>query len=206
MKARYVEYGGKLSIVCAVCILGVAGAYLKAKDRIAEGQSAVFREAIREVLGLPAGGPEPRVVNEEAAVEEQVFVAELAGEKRYATQGAHRGYSGLVVLAVGARLAEGKLSILDARVIRQTETPGLGTRIAERETNLTLWSNLGRVLGREVREETDWFFLKRLRGRGIDELSPADVAAVKITGVTISTNAAVEAARKALSRIREVIE
>jgi Na+-translocating ferredoxin:NAD+ oxidoreductase RnfG subunit len=206
MKGRYLEYGGKLALICAVCILGVAGAYLKARDRIAEGQSAVFRGAIREVLGVPPGGPEPRVVNADAPEEEQVFSTEIEGEMRYATQGVQSGFSGPVVLAVGARLVEGELRLLEARVIAQTETPGLGTRIAEKETNLTLWSTVGRTLGADVKEVTDWFFLKRLRGRSLGELTPGDVAAVKITGATITSNAAMGAARKALDHIREVIE
>ncbi|MEN8151692.1 MAG: hypothetical protein ABFS86_17890, partial [Planctomycetota bacterium] len=134
MKGKYVEYGGKLAIVCAIAMFGVAGAYVMAKDRIAAGEREMFFGAIREVLGVESGEPEGLI--EGASREEQVYKAEIDGEMRYAAQGSQQGFSGPVVIAVGARMVDGELKIIEARVIRQTETPGLGTRIADKETNL----------------------------------------------------------------------
>jgi len=193
-------------------MLGVAGAWVVARERIEEGKIAAFRSAIREVLGLPAGAKDPEPLNPDADQADQVFFASLDGEKRYATQGSHQGYSGPVVLAVGARMDGSELKILEARVITQTETPGLGTRIAEKETNLTLWTTLGNALGGDTEEETDWFFLKRLRGKALSNLtvtgdpSQANEKVLKITGVTVTTNAATLAAKHALVKIGKTLE
>ena len=211
MKAKYFEYGGKLTLVCVVAMAGVAGAFVMAKDRIEAGEAAATTTAIRDVLGLAASAADPEALNPEAPEEERVFFATVDGEKRYATQGAHQGFSSVVVVAVGARLEGDEPVIRAVRVISQNETPGLGTRIAEQETNLTLWSAIGNAFGAGVEEETDWFFLKRFRDKGIPNLlvtgdsSEADEKILKITGVTITTNAAVEGAKKALTRIRETI-
>jgi RnfABCDGE-type electron transport complex G subunit len=210
MKSNYVEYGLKLTLVCAICMVGVAGAYVMARERIEEGKQAAFRAAIREVLSLPADAADPAPLNPDDPEEDQVFVAELDGAKRYAAVGGHQGWSSIVTVAVGAQKDEsGDLRIIDVRVISQNETPGLGTRIALEETNLTLWSKTGKVMGADIEEETDWFFLKRYRGKAADNLlltgdpAEAEERVLKITGVTISSNAATEAVKKALSKIAE---
>ena len=209
MKGKYIEYGGTLAIVCAVAMFGVAGAYVMAKDRIAMGEREMFFGAIREVLGVESGEPEGLI--EGASRDDQVYMAEIDGEMRYAAQGLQNGFSGPVVLAVGARMVDGELKIIECRVIRQTETPGLGTRIADKETNLTLWSSIGNALGGDTKEETDWFFLKQYRGKGIGNLlvtgdaTEADSKIVKITGVTVTTNSATLAVKKALQKISETL-
>jgi len=207
MKNKSLEYGGKLALVCVVAMAGVAGAWVKARSSIEAGKEAAFNTAIREVLGLEPGDPDPTVLNPDAPREERVFFASVDGEKRYAGEGAQQGFSSRVTVAVGARLENGEPVIRAVRVISQSETPGLGTRIAEQETNLTLWSKIGNMLGAETKEKTDWFFLKRFRGKGLPNLvvtgdaAEADSKVLKITGVTISTNATVAAARKAMTKI-----
>ena len=104
MKSKYIEYGGKLALVCCACMVGVAGAYVAAKPTIEGGKAAAFRSAIREVLGLAADAPDPEPVNPDVAPAEQVFKATVDGEERYATQGEQQGFSSVVVLAVGARM------------------------------------------------------------------------------------------------------
>lgn len=209
MKAKYVEYGGKLALICAVCMLGVAGAFVMAKDRIEEGKQAAFNRAIQEVLGIAAEGPAPEAANPGAPPEERVYVATVEGQERYAAEGAHQGFSSKVRVAVGARVVEDALRVIEVRVISQNETPGLGTKIKDEETNLTLWSKIGSVFGAETVEEKDWWFLKQYREKGIGQLLLTDDAGqaaeriVKITGVTITTNACTEAVKKALERIRE---
>jgi len=211
MKARYVEYGGKLALVCAVAMLVVAGAWVAARESIEEGKQAAFKFAIREVLDLAPDAADPSPLNPEAPLADQVFLAEVDGANRYATQGSHPGYSGPVVLAVGVRLDGSELKIIEARVITQTETPGLGTRIAEKETNLTLWTTLGNAMGGDTKEETDWFFLQRYRGKGLSNLmvtgdsAEADEKILKITGVTVTSNASTLAVKKALLRIQETL-
>jgi len=211
MKSKYLEYGGKLAVVCAIAMFGVAGAYVMAKDRIAAGEQEMFFGAIREVLGVEASAGEPEGMIEGASREEQVYKAEIDGEMRYAAQGSQNGFSGPVVIAVGARMVDGDLKIIEARVIKQTETPGLGTRIAGKETNLTLWSSVGNALGGDTKEETDWFFLKKYRGKGIGNLivtgdpAEADTKIVKITGVTVTSTAATLAVKKALTKISETL-
>ncbi|MHC4862065.1 MAG: hypothetical protein ACYTDY_18450, partial [Planctomycetota bacterium] len=77
---------------------------------------------------------------------------------------------------------------------------------------LTFWSKIGSALGSETEEVTDWFFLKQFRGKGTGQLlvsgdaAEADQKIVKITGVTITTNACVAACRQALARIQECVK
>jgi len=208
MKAKYLEYGGKLAIVCAVCMLGVGGAYVAAKDKIEIGKKAAFYSALTAVLQAKESEPIPETKDVED--KDGYFVFETAdGEQRYAAQGSHPGYSGAVEVAVGARKVGGVLTIIKVRVISQTETPGLGTRIAEQSSNLTLWTKIGNALGAETVEVKPFPFLDQYEGKNGDQLlltgDPADAAnkIVKITGVSISSNAATEAVKKALKKIEE---
>ena len=90
------------------------------------------------MLGLPPGvDPKPTDDDPDVAFQDKVFKATLDGEVRYAAKGMFKGYSGDVEVAVGAKLVEGELVIVEARVVKQTETPGLGTRIAELATRVT---------------------------------------------------------------------
>ena len=89
------------------------------------------------------------------------------------------------------------------------ETPGLGTRVADQETNLTLWSTIGNALGGETEEKTDWYFLKRYRGKKVPNLvvtgdpAEADRKILRITGVTVTCNACTAAVKKALAKIAD---
>jgi Na+-translocating ferredoxin:NAD+ oxidoreductase RnfG subunit len=216
MKAKYVEFGGKLALVCAVAMVGVAGTWVLARESIEEGKERAFKSAIRAVLGLDASAPDPEALDPDAPPSDLVFEASVGGEKRYAAQGGDggvgQGFSSVVIMAVGARVDEaGDLQIIETRVISQAETPGLGTRVAEQETNLTLWSAIGNALGGEVEEETDWYFLKRYRNKKLGNLvmtsDPAEASEkiLKITGVTVTTTAATRAVRHALEKIRTQI-
>ena len=50
MKSKYLEYGGKLALICIACMFGVAGAYVSAMERIAEGKQAALTGAIAAVV------------------------------------------------------------------------------------------------------------------------------------------------------------
>ena len=210
MKARYLEYGGKLALICLFCMLGVGGAYVMAMDRIAEGKAAAVYGAITAVL--KASDDEPEIAMADLTEQDGIYLFTTPeGENRYASQGEFQGFSGKVVVAVGAREIGGALTIIKMRVISQTETPGLGTRIAEQSSNLTLWTKIGTVLGAEVTEVKPFPFLDQYEGKAMDNMmltgdaGQAETKNVKITGVTISSNAATEAAKKALTAIRKTL-
>ena len=208
MKARYIEYGGKLALVCALCMLGVGGAYVAARSKIEVGKKAAFFGALSAVLRTDDSEPTPPM----SALEERggYFVYKTPeGEERYAAQGSHPGYSGPIEVAVGARKVDGVLSIIKVRVITQTETPGLGTRTAEQSSNLTLWTKIGSALGAETVEVKPFPFLDQYEGKSAGQLlltgDPAEAAMkiVRITGVSISCNAATEAVKKGLAKIEK---
>ncbi len=208
MKSRYLEYGGKLALICLFCMLVVGGAYVMAMDRIAEGKAAAVTGAITAVLSV--GEDEPAISLDDVEETDGIFLYTTPdGEKRYAAQGSHQGFSGKVVVAVGAREVDGRLTIIKVRVISQTETPGLGTRIASQSSNLTLWSKIGSVFGAHVTEVNPFPLLDQYEGKGIENMlvtgdaGEAGTKIVKITGVTISSNAATQAAKKALAAIKE---
>jgi RnfABCDGE-type electron transport complex G subunit len=208
MKSKYLEYGGKLALICLACMFGVGGAYVMAMGSIAEGKAAAVYGAITAVL--KAGDDEPAIAMTDLTEKDGIYLYTTPeGEKRYAAQGLHQGFSGKVVVAVGAREVDGRLTIIKMRVISQTETPGLGTRIAEQSSNLTLWTKIGSALGAEVTEVRPFPFLDQYEGKDVDNMmltgdaGESETKIVKITGVTISSNAATVAAKKALTRIQE---
>jgi electron transport complex protein RnfG len=207
-KARYLEYGGKLLLVCIVCMLGVAGAYVLARSRIEEGKRAALLTSLKEVLQLPPDAADPQILPATADLspEEQVYVSESDEHGRlYAAQGGKQGYSSVVKVAVGAKVAaDGALEIVDVRVISQAETPGLGTRVAAQETNLNFWTWIGNVFGAGVEEQTDYSFLKQYRGKKYAGGELGGIVAM--TGVTISSNATTGGVEAALRRIAGALE
>jgi len=81
---------------------------------------------------------------------EDVYVAWKDSSKTevlgYAAQGEAKGYSSTVKVMVGVQpVGPSQYRILGMKVVAQQETPGLGARVSEVESNQTVWTALASV-------------------------------------------------------------
>jgi Na+-translocating ferredoxin:NAD+ oxidoreductase RnfG subunit len=83
-------------------------------------------------------------------------------------------------------------------VASQAETPGLGTRVAEERSTLTLWDKL---FGGGDTERLVNPFLDQFAGKKPEEFKEVHA----ITAATITSNATKKAAEQAVERIRKAV-
>ena len=126
MKNRFVHYGVVLLIIAAVSagILGLVNDFTKTV--IAQNNEKAQNEAKRQVL---AAANEFRT-GEAVVIEDLEFVPgyDASGNKvGYVTTVAQPGYAGNITFILGVDL-DGKIA--GVRVTNQSETPGLGAKVA----------------------------------------------------------------------------
>ena len=177
-------------------------------------QTSRTEEGSATYVGLDAAGKVVctfAVMNPEVEEDKQVVVArDGAGEVMgYVARGEAQGYGGKIVVMVGMDLAAER--IIGMAIVSQTETPGLGTRIAEIESKKT-WGKIVLGLlydqGEAEPEETMPWFLKRFIEHTFEELREQVEGKAThiqaITGATISSNGTISAAWDAVNKIRNV--
>jgi len=205
---RMVQYAAVLTGICLLATLGVAGTYYLTKTKIEEKEREMREQAQR--AAIPAAAVqlsfEPVETPVRSLKDEVVRAVDDAGKVYgYTAMGAAQGYKSKVRVMVGMDPEAER--IIGMAVVSQQETPGLGTQIAEVEPNQTI---VGLVTGQPPtkREVMPWF-LKRFIGRTKDELrlrsSGGGPGVDGITGATISSGAVVDAAREAVTKIRQAI-
>ena len=164
-----------LTVICAVSSALLAAVYGMTKEPIAAALEQRTRQAAASVM--PAGLPEP----EKVVVDDTVFfVCKRDGAAvAVAVEGRTKnGYGGDIALMAGFNIADGTL--VGYEVIRATETPGLGTKIAGDAFRRPL---SGRALDGDWRVKKD--------GGEIDA----------VTAATISSRAALDCIRDAIGKL-----
>lgn len=173
---------GVLTIICLICTALLAFVNGKTEEPIKQATLRKAAKAAKEVMPEGLDTPERlELVTGSGTHTQVVFVARKDGAVQgVALEGrSASGYSGEIVIMVG--ISDGKL--VNFKVTRQTETPGLGNKIAREDFNKPL-------RGRDL-VTTKWQVKK----------DGGDVDAV--TAATISSRAACEAIRDALDRYAE---
>jgi len=190
-----------LGLVCTVMGAGVAALYGLWQGRIAAREAAVRRAAIQNVAPQGTTVDAARPVAGEAGAPSAVYAArDAAGEAvAYIAAGAAQGYASTVRVMVGAKPTPEGLAIHKVVVTAQAETPGLGANVAEQRSTYTLWQKL---FGATEPERVFYPFLERFENKTAGQVP--DVQA--ITAATITSDAAKQAVKQALGRIREAIE
>ncbi len=167
---------GSRSIAVLTLICLVAGASLSithhfTEDKIREAEKAETERALSEIF------PSAEFIGENGyykAMKNGEFIG-------YAAIVEGKGYGGTIKMAIGICLDE---TIKRVRVISQSETPGLGSRVAEDE------------------------FLIQFEGKNLEELKlrgeGGEIDA--ITGATISSDAVVDIVREEFQKLVEVLE
>lgn len=170
---------GVLTVICLICTALLAAVYEKTKGPIQAAGAIKATKAAAEVMPAGTAAPERLELTAADQTTNVFFVARRDGAvQAVALEGrSTHGYGGDVVLMVGLS-ADGKL--VNYKVLRQSETPGLGNKIAKDLFRLPL-------LGRDL-AKTKWQVKKD--GGDIDA----------ITAATISSRAALEAIRDAITR------
>ncbi len=198
MKA--IQYIVVLGLICIVAGFGLAGIFSVTKDRIAEKEAKERAKAQNAVLDpdaskeLKFAALKPEASHDEQVVEGRDASGDVAG---YAALGEAQGYGGKIRVMVGMD-ARGE-RILAVTVVSHSETPGLGSRVAEVKSNKT-W--LGLIKGDDVgKEQTLSEFLQQFSGCTPDDLS---VKIDGITGATISSEAVINAVRQAAGKMQDL--
>jgi len=198
MKA--VHYAVVLGLICVAAALGLSGTYRLTKPRIDE-KAADERKAAREKVVPPASDAELsfEMLNPKAPELYQVAKA-VAGDGSvvgYAALGESQGYGGKIRVMVGMDAAAERITAVT--VVAHSETPGLGSRVADIESKKT-WAKILTGKADEVEEETSSEFLKQFR-----DLTPDKLAVGKgvdgISGATISSKGVTFATRNAVAKI-----
>lgn len=163
-----------LALVCAVAATGLALVYAKTKGPIAEAQRREMLAAIAKVLPAYDNAPDTDKVTIDGV---DYFPGRTGAEPVGAAfkVSTMDGYSGIMIAMVGVD-PQGKVT--GVRILTQTETPGLGAKIADPEL-------LAQYEGHSL-ESANWQVKKD--GGDFDQ----------ITGATITPRALVAAIAKGL--------
>jgi RnfABCDGE-type electron transport complex G subunit len=203
---KILHYTFVLAVVCAISAFGVAGTYKLTRDRINGREREERIDAQKKVVPVPPDEtPRFAPLNPDADPAGQVVEArDPSGTVLgYAALGEAQGYGGKIKVMVG--MNAGATAIVGLAIVPPlSETPGLGTRVAEVKSNDT-WFN--KLTGKtpEGPEETVPEFLKQFIG-----LTPAEATLEggagkgiqAITGATISSRGVTNAVRAATAKIQ----
>jgi len=221
------QYTLILTIVSLLASIGVSSTFLLTRDIIKKREEALRTQALYTVLpGLKNQPVEITPPNTKA--QDRIYKG-LDDEGRligYAASGEAQGYSSKIKVIVG--IAPNLKKLLGIDIIAQKETPGLGTKMVEKESNITLWNvilNLFKKLTKEEekknlplfkmdvnekkKEKRPWF-QEQFESKTYNQLVVSKVKdnekITAITGATISTKAAINAVKNAITKIRLAIE
>ncbi len=197
---KTLHYAIVLGLICTLAAFGVAGSYRITRERITEKAIAAEESARSEVLG----------VSGESQVEFSVLHADVVAARDatgkalgYAALGQAQGYGGVIDVMVGMDADAER--IIGLKIVKQSETPGLGTRVAEVKSSQTWFGILTRKAP-EGDPETMPEFLKRFIGRAEAQLHVGGEDGVQaITGATVSSAAVTDAVRNAVENIRSQV-
>ncbi len=201
-KLQYTLVLGVISIITAVSV-GVT--YVTTKEKIRQREEARRTEAILAVLPGIEGQPQ-EVTSPGVPPEEKVYKG-LDSEQKligYAALGQAQGYSSTIKTMVG--LSPDTEKILAIKILAQSETPGLGTRVMEIASTKTLWKLLmGGGEAPAAEPLTPWF-QEQFRNKALNQLTvvrEADPSKIQaITGATISTKAVVASVENGVKKIK----
>lgn len=133
------QYTITLTIVSLLASLGVSSTFLLTRNTIKKKEQAARAEALYKVLPGLEGEP-VEVTPSGAPDSDRIYKGiDKSGQiVGYAACGEAQGYSSKIKVMVGVDAHFEK--VLGISVLAQNETPGLGTKMTEVESNATWWS------------------------------------------------------------------
>lgn len=172
----------------------LAGVYYITKPRIEAEERLVREEALREAMPESVGD-RFEVVKENGEIKYWKVFKDSAGVKPrgYVFIAEKYGYSSVIETMVGIK-SDG--TITGAKVLNQSETPGLGAKIVESISDKTIIKALKDLFSKEkkIEEKMPPYFTEQFKGVSVRSLDINKIDA--ITGATISSKAVVDSIRE----------
>jgi len=198
-----------LTAICLVSGLGVGLLYVKMKPSILANQQAVFDSTLAVVVGEGAERVEVGEYPAKTLPEDRVYVVNGPSGVLYAAMGSVRGYQSDVKVLVSVR-ADSAGAPLGAdpvihrmAIVSSEETPGLGENVKTVQQDVSFWAAL---TGAKSQARRPWFqeqFTgKRLSDLIVEKRKDTDHIAA-VTGATVTSTAATNAARLAVEKTIE---
>ena len=202
-----------LGVISLCSAAGLAVSYSVTRDEIRLQEKLRKARGLSEVLGVELDEEQLRKGNvpwkqftcegRRGDPDPSFAVYELTDPERgplYAAEGKAQGYSSKVEVVVavdqGIEGGMGEARILAIKVVKQLETPGLGSKCTEPEFQ-------GQF------QDLPWDLLRLIKAapyRKPDDAESAKQSVAAITGATITSNAVIAAVKLALDRIAYHIE
>ena len=192
----YLKFGATLFIICLIASGLLSSVYSLTKDKIEAQKAREEKLSLEEVL------PQAQNFDFIDRGENSFYVGKDAQDNiiGYAFVAEKRGYSSDIVTMVGIT-EDG--TIQGIKILSQNETPGLGTKIIEVESDKTIWSVLSKESTEAISVEIPkpWFQeqFKRKNVRNLDEIEI-------ITGATTSSETVIDSIKEKAEQILEVIK
>ncbi len=209
-KRRGAGLAGGIAILAAICLasgLGVGLLYVKMAPDIEKNQQAVFDGALDTVLGTEGTRGVVGDYPTDTARETEVFVQKTPDGVLYAATGSAFGYQSQVQVLVSVKADAPDKAVTKAAAIHaldvyaSQETPGLGENAKAVEQDVSFWAAMTGKRSTPKRPK----FQAQFTGRTLDDLvvvkQPTDTNIEAITGATITSRAATNAAKQAIEKI-----
>jgi Na+-translocating ferredoxin:NAD+ oxidoreductase RnfG subunit len=201
---------GGVAILAAICLvsgLGVGLLYVKMKPAIDANQQAVFDSALAEVIGTEGTRSVVGDYPAETPQEDIVYVMKTPSGVLYAAMGSVLGYQSQVKVLVSVKADApdkpvGEDPVIHTMaVVSSEETPGLGENVKAVSQDVSFWAAL---TGARSAPKRPWF-QAQFSGRRLSDLvvvkQKTNDKIEAITGATITSTAATNAARQAIEKI-----
>lgn len=185
-----------LFLVNLVAASILAGVYNLTKAKIEEEERLVKEEALRQVMPESVGDRlEPFQTNGEIKYWKVFKGAGYNRPSGYVFIAEKYGYSSVIKTMVGMK-RDG--TITGVRILSQSETPGLGARIIEVVSNMTILKALREIFSKEkgTGPELEPYFTEQFKGLNVKRLELSGDKVQAITGATISSRACVDSIRE----------
>ena len=195
-------------VLCAVCIgaaLALAASYRFCAPRIARQEEKKRNEALEAVL--PPGAGKTRELGRLEAGPPVFARADADGRiLAYATTAKGRGYGSVIEVMVGVYP---DYRISGIKVVSHQETPGLGAKVSEVQTDETLWTVLfGGKREKDVTAAQPWF-TEQFQGKTeallevVKNVKPSETDRIAaISGATITSNAVKDIVKQGIEYVR----
>lgn len=193
MKNDLLKFGLILFAICFFAAGLLSGVNFITRDKIALQKYRQEQDALREVLPY-ADNFEPVIKDGDTLYYKALSRdGDILG---YCVLASGRGYSSLIETMVGID-KEGKVSGI--KILSQNETPGLGAKIIELASQVTLIEALtGKA--KKSEKQKPWFE-ERFNNKKIEDIDTVEA----ITGATISSEAVIKSVKEKAQEIMNIV-
>ncbi len=185
--------GLTLGVTCLAATVLLASVNAVTAGRIKAQAQAELRESLKEVM---VDGERFEPVEEGGKTLYYKVLSQDGRTIGTAFKASAKGYSGAIETIVGMN-NDGSINAI--KIVSQQETPGLGSRISEIASTLSLWDFLK---GKRPLKNIRPWFQEQFNGKAIHELDGIQA----ITGATISSRAVIDSVRQKAAQIRATLK